>query len=132
MAGVGVAEPGKPAWRVVSSGVLALPEPFEAALFLLGDQPFVSPELIRSLVQKYLENSPPILAPFVGGRRANPVLFDRHMFGALCMLQGDAGGRSLFKDHPPAPLPWPDERLLLDLDTPDDYRRLLEADTDRS
>ncbi len=120
-----------PAWQTgqstsVRAGVLALPAQVDAALFLLGDQPYVSPELIQALVQKYRETRPPILAPFVGERRANPVLFDRSLFGALCALEGDSGGRSLFKDHPPTPMPWPDERLLLDIDTPGDYQGLLD------
>ncbi len=114
----------------VRAGTCALPERVEAAVFLLGDQPFVSPDLIRSLAQRYLETRPPILAPFVGDRRANPVLFDQSMFGALCALEGDSGGRSLFKDHPPAPLPWPDKRLLMDIDTPADYQRLSESGAD--
>ena len=124
-----------PAWKAgqstsVRAGILALPDKVDAALFLLGDQPFILPELIRALVKKYLETRPSILAPFVGDRRANPVLFDRSMFGALRALQGDAGGRSLFKDHPPEPMPWPDERLLLDIDTPDDYRSLVRSSED--
>jgi len=114
----------------VRAGVLGLPAQIDAALFLLGDQPYVSPELIQALAQQYLETRPSILAPFVGDRRANPVLFDRSLFGALCALQGDAGGRSLFKDHPPTPMPWQDERLLLDIDTPGDYQSLLDQHAD--
>ena len=40
-------------------------------------------------------------------------------------LQGNAGGRSIFSQYPPTPMPWPDERLLFDVDTPEDYQRLL-------
>jgi molybdenum cofactor cytidylyltransferase len=109
----------------VRAGILALPASVEAVLFLLGDQPFVSPDLIQSLTQKFLENHPSILAPFVGDKRANPVLFSREMFEVLCQLQGDAGARSIFKQFPPKPMQWADERILFDIDTPEDYQRLL-------
>ncbi|MBI5950327.1 MAG: nucleotidyltransferase family protein [Chloroflexi bacterium] len=109
----------------VRAGILALPASVEAVLFLLGDQPFVSPDLIQSLAQKFLETHPSILAPFVGDKRANPVLFSREMFEVLCQLQGDAGARSIFKQYPPEPMQWADERILFDIDTPEDYQRLL-------
>jgi CTP:molybdopterin cytidylyltransferase MocA len=61
----------------------------------------------------------------VGEKRSNPVLFDRSVFERMCRLQGDAGARSLFAEIAPAAMPWPDERLLLDVDTYEDYQRLL-------
>lgn len=110
----------------VRAGVQALPAHTAAAIFLLGDQPYVSPELLQALQQAYLRDRPAILAPFVAGKRSNPVLFERSLFEALCALEGDAGARSLFAQRPPAPLAWPDERLLFDVDTPEDYQRLVE------
>ena len=82
------------------------------------------PELIRALAQHYLKTRPSVLAPFVGGKRTNPVLFDRGMFQVLCELQGDAGARRILKQYPPAAFDWHDERLFFDVDTPEDYARL--------
>ena len=109
----------------VRVGIRALPAQTEAVIFLLGDQPFVTDELLKALVNEYAHSQPVILAPFVGEKRSNPVLFDRAVFEALCTLQGDAGARSLFGQYPPSRLPWPDERLLFDVDTPEDYRKLI-------
>lgn len=119
-----------PAWEngqstSVGTGIRALPERTTAAMFLLGDQPYVSVELIQALRQTYIQDRPTILAPFVGGKRSNPVLFDGSIFEALCALQGDAGARSIFAQYPPSPLAWQDDRLLFDIDTPEDYQRLL-------
>jgi molybdenum cofactor cytidylyltransferase len=119
-----------PDWEVgqstsVRAGIGALPDQTEAVVFMLGDQPYVSSELIQALVKTYTQNRPVILAPFVGEKRTNPVLFDRSMFNALCHLQGDAGARSLFGQYPPTSMPWPDEKLFLDIDTPEDYRKLI-------
>lgn len=111
----------------VRTGIKALPKHIEAAIFLLGDQPYVSSELIRALIKTYTQTRPTILAPFVGEKRTNPVLFDRSIFNALCQLQGDAGARSIFAQYPPTPMPWLDERLLFDVDTPEDYQRLVDS-----
>lgn len=110
----------------VRAGIKALPENTRAVIFLLGDQPFVSPELIQKLVATYRQTHPTILAPFVGDKRTNPVLFDRSVFDLLCQLEGDQGARSIFGKYPPAAMPWPDERLLFDVDTPEDYQKLVE------
>ncbi len=56
------------------------------------------------------------MAPLVGERRANPVLFDRITFPALMALSGDVGGRAIFSQYAPAYLPWHDESLLVDAD----------------
>ena len=111
----------------VRAGIQALPPQTLAAVFLLGDQPFASPELIQKLVTTYLQTQPAILAPFVGEKRTNPVLFDHLLFDNLCQLQGDAGARSVFGKYPPAAMLWPDERLLFDVDTPEDYQRLINS-----
>lgn len=111
----------------VRAGLQAVPNQVEAAIFLLGDQPYVSPDLIQALVQEYRNTRPAILAPFVGDRRTNPVLFDRSMFKVLTELQGDAGARTIFKQYPPIPMPWFDDRLLLDVDTQADYQHLINS-----
>ncbi len=111
----------------VQTGIQALPPNTQAVLFLLGDQPFVTPELIRQLVNTYVRTRPAILAPYVGQQRATPVLFDQSVFGLLCQLQGDAGARTIFQQVPPQAMPWPDERLLFDIDTPEDYQHLLDG-----
>jgi CTP:molybdopterin cytidylyltransferase MocA len=61
-------------------------------------------------------------------QRANPVLFDRDTFADLLTLEGDVGGRAIFHKHRVEYLPWHDERLLLDVDTPEMYARLIADD----
>lgn len=119
-----------PAWAdgqstSVRAGISSLPGDVQAALFLLADQPYVSAELIRALKEAYFAGRPPVLATYVAEKRTNPVLFDRSTFADLCQLQGDAGARSIFSKLPPVPFQWADERLLFDVDTPEDYQKLL-------
>jgi molybdenum cofactor cytidylyltransferase len=81
--------------------------------------------LVGKLVEIYRSQPVEIVAPQVQDRRANPVLFDRSVFSDLLALQGDTGGRAVFSHHTVTWLPWLDDSLLLDIDTWEDYQRLL-------
>lgn len=100
-----------------------------AAIFLLTDQPQVTASILRALVEKHAEGLYPVVAPIVMDQRANPVLFDRATFPDLLTLEGDVGGRAIFHKHRVEYLPWHDDRLLLDVDTPEMYQRLLSDET---
>jgi len=95
------------------------------AIFLLADQPQLTSSVIRALVEKHAQGLYPIVAPMVMDRRANPVLFDRLTFPDLLTLEGDVGGRAIFHKYRVEYLPWHDDRLLLDVDTPEMYQRLI-------
>ena len=97
-----------------------------SAVFLLADQPQVPPTLLRALVEQHCRELSPIVAPLVQGQRSNPVLFDRVTFPELMSITGDLGGRAIFSKFPVAYVPWHDESLLIDVDTPEDLKRLLE------
>ncbi len=112
----------------VRVGISAIPQHSGGAIFLLVDQPLVSTGLIRKLVESHSENLPSIVAPQVGGRRTNPVLFDQRTFSDLLALQGDMGGRQLFSKYAPSWVTWHDESVLREIDTPEDYQALLEID----
>ncbi len=110
----------------VAAGVRSLPEATGSAIFMLSDQPQVPERLLRSLVELHQRSLSPVVAPQADGRRANPVLFDRAAFPQLLELTGDSGGRALFSRYRVEWLPWHDPNLVLDVDTPEDYQRLLE------
>ena len=95
------------------------------AIFLLSDQPQVSVEVLRALVERHSQDLPAVLAPYVFDQRANPVLFDRVTFQDLLTLQGDTGGRAIFSKFSPRYMNWYDRKLLLDVDTPEDYDKLV-------
>ena len=114
----------------ILAGLKKLPEKVGGAIFLLVDQPQITSSVLRSLMEKHFEELPPVLAPYVLDRRANPVLFDRVTFEDLRNLKGDQGGRAIFSQHQPAYMDWADDRLLLDVDSPEDYQHLLDMDHD--
>ncbi len=107
-------------------GIKSLPRKIGGAVFLLVDQPQIPVNLIRKLVSEHSTSLSSIVLPESGGRRANPVLFDRKTFHALSSLKGDIGGRMVFSQFPIRSIPWYDESILLDVDTPEDYARLME------
>ncbi len=109
----------------IRAGVNALPKNIGAAIFLLADQPQIPADVIRALVEAHARDMQAILAPLVREeRRANPILFDRVTFDDLLKLKGDVGGRAIFDKHRVEYIPWHDELLLFDIDTPEDYERL--------
>jgi len=122
-----------PDWQLgqstsIHAGIAALPQGIGAAIFLLADQPQVSPTLLRTLIEKHASSLAPIIVPLVAGQRGNPVLFDRKTFTDLLIIRGDTGGRSLFSHYPVNWVEWHDESILFDIDTEDDYQRLLAND----
>lgn len=94
------------------------------AIFLLADQPQVTPTILHALMEEHAATLAPVIAPMVLDRRANPVLFDRITFPDLMKLEGDVGGRAIFSKYRVTYLPWHDDALLLDVDTPEHYQRL--------
>jgi len=110
----------------VAAGIKATPTRTGSVIFLLADQPLVSESMIRKLVELHTQTFSPIVAPSINGRRSNPVLFDRDTFSDLLDLSGDIGGRALFSKYQVSCLPWVDATSVMDIDTPEDYQRLLD------
>ena len=104
-----------------------------AAMFLLGDQPLVDDQVIDTLITGYEESHKPIVIPMFDGRRGNPVIIGRELFGELAAtVQGDTGARVLFKRHAgEIHLVELDRRCIhVDVDTMEDYQSLLVIDQD--
>jgi molybdenum cofactor cytidylyltransferase len=112
----------------LKAGLQKLAGDCEAALFLLGDQPLVTPETIDLIIGVYAESPSPIVIPTFNGRRGNPVLFSRETFPRIETLRGDCGARALFQEYDGEirSIAVPTPAILLDLDTKEDYRRLLQ------
>ena len=107
----------------VKAGLQALPARYEACLFLLGDQPSVTTELINSMLKRYRRTLAPIVAPSFRGWRGNPVLFSRSVFPELLVLKGDQGGREVILRHQDEVemVEVEQENVFLDIDTRADY-----------
>jgi len=111
----------------VQVGLMALPPETEAAIFLQCDQPLVTPDLLRALAGRSEEVGATIIYPTHAGQRGTPVLFARRLFPELARVSGDEGGRSVIARYPDevATVEVSDPDTLSDIDTPEDYERLL-------
>jgi len=117
-----------PNWREgmstsVRAGLSALPGDTPAALFVLGDQPNITPDYIATLIARFQETGAPIVEPRAGKRPGNPALFAREMFSELMQITGDRGGRPLVVKYADrvAVVQVDDLTTLQDIDTREDY-----------
>lgn len=112
----------------VKAGVNALPQSVDAAMVFLGDQPHIPTRVPQELMRVYLSEdvTEEILIPAHEGNRANPVLLTKRIFEPLKALRGDAGARTIFSQHTIRLIPFNEPDLLLDIDSPTDYQRLIE------
>ena len=94
----------------------------DAAMFALADQPFVTTNEYRSVLDTYRQRASPIVSVRYGEVMAPPHLFEREFFPELAGLQH--GARSVLHRHIDRTtiLRFPPD-LLVDVDTPDDYER---------
>jgi molybdenum cofactor cytidylyltransferase len=104
----------------IQAGLRALPGEAEAALIVLGDQPFVGPATMNLLIDEYCRARPPAAIPTYDGARGNPVVISRALFGELMELHGDAGFRAIAGRHAVLEVAVGDRGVLLDVDTPSD------------
>jgi molybdenum cofactor cytidylyltransferase len=107
-------------------GLGAVDPAAEAVLFLLGDQPQVTSQVIDEIIGTFTSGEGRIVMPSYRGRRSNPVLFAREYFPELARITGDQGARSVLDAHRE------DVRTVeidadppLDIDTDEDYKSLL-------
>jgi len=105
----------------MQAGLRACQPQTEAALFVLGDQPQLPPDLLNEIIDTYRRTQAPIVAPRYGGQRGNPVLFDKALFPELHDIRGDTGGRPLFHRYS-TETAWVDAGayVLEDVDVPGD------------
>ncbi|WP_338825884.1 Bifunctional protein GlmU [Moorella thermoacetica] len=121
-----------PAYRLglstsLQAGLAALPPRTLAALFVLADQPGVTPAVLRQLLEAYRPGGRRIIVPVYRGRRGNPVLIDRGLWPQILNLKGDIGAREIIREYPEEVLPVEVScpGIFQDIDTPADYRAWL-------
>ncbi len=92
----------------------------DAAMFALADQPFVTTNEYRTVLETYREHRTPIVSVRYGEVMAPPHLFERAYFPELAQLQH--GARSVLQRHAAQTrvVRFPAD-LLVDIDTPEDY-----------
>ena len=107
----------------IHAGLRALQPATDAAIIMLADQPFVSPQTVDRLADEYRKRKPPAVVPTYHGARGNPVLVDKSLFPEMLALQGDVGFRAIFTKHPDSivKVAVDDVGIVTDIDTKEDF-----------
>jgi molybdenum cofactor cytidylyltransferase len=110
----------------LQAGLSAVDPSSDAALIILGDQPFIRSQTLDRIVEEYRRLPAQIVIPVHQGKRGNPVLLHRSVFSEVMALEGDVGSRAIFANHLDGivKVEVEDSGILLDLDDPADYERL--------
>lgn len=96
-----------------------------AVVLMLCDQPFVDADVVAGLVAAHRETGLDVVASQYGGSFGVPALFGRTLFDELARLEGQEGAKQVVKRHASRAylVPFPGGEI--DVDTPDDFSRLL-------
>jgi molybdenum cofactor cytidylyltransferase len=120
----------------IQAGLAAIDRPgVKAMLLTLVDVPLVSESTVRAVLEHYRKIQAPIVRPTRGLTHGHPVLIDRALFNALRTADAQYGAKPVIRAHASAAgdLPIADDGAFLDIDTPEEYARVIEqADLFRS
>lgn len=99
------------------AGVASVDPQATAAFVFLGDMPR-APHAVLAPLAEAVAAGAPAAAPVYAGRRGNPVVLSRQLFGEVAMLRGDVGARPILQALGArlALVPAPDDGVLFDVD----------------
>lgn len=99
----------------------------DGVIFMVCDQPFVTKSVLLCLIETGQREGKGITAAGYGGKAGTPALFHRTFFDRLMALKGDKGARMLIASCPEEVAIVPFEEGAVDIDTKEDYGRLINA-----
>lgn len=102
-----------------------LTDPIEAVVIALCDQPFVSSQTINRLVDAYHSSSKAIVASEYAGTLGVPALFSRSIFPEMLNSTITHGAKQIIEKYARELVRIPFPEGAIDIDTPQDYQRLL-------
>lgn len=110
----------------VMAGVHALPEDTEAFFLLPVDVPLVKPHSIRLLARNFIQHRNGVTYPVFQGQRGHPPLVSSHMIPRILAGDRPDGLRGLLAEQEELArdVELVDEGVLMDMDTPEDYRKI--------
>ncbi|MBW6472392.1 MAG: putative selenium-dependent hydroxylase accessory protein YqeC [Anaerolineaceae bacterium] len=101
-----------------------LEHPVDAIIFLLVDQPQITPSMINNVLNLFAYQKPKIIVHNYKGENRHPILFSRDTFRELLDIKGDKGGRQLFDKFLPIQINLENDYQALDIDTIEDLKNL--------
>jgi len=115
----------------LQAGLRELDDPeVEAVVLCLVDHPAVSVATVKKLMTAFRETNAPAVIPTYKGRHGHPILIGRSLFDKLLSLDWGQGAATVIRAHRESTefVEVEDESILVDVDSPEDYRRLTRDD----
>lgn len=111
----------------IKVGISAANQKSDAYMFFVGDQPYINENIISLLIDMFYSRDYDAVFPLYNGRRGNPVIFSSRLKNELLNLKGDTGGRIILErlNEKIGRVPISDEMAGMDIDTFEDYKRIL-------
>ena len=97
----------------------------DALLFMVGDKPTVSSDLINNAIYKFKKTKPKLLYTQTPSGRGHPIIFSKALFPELLLLAGDEVGNDLIDRYKDETVILEDNEIQVDIDTISDYNLLL-------
>lgn len=110
------------------AGLNAIDRPGVRAMLVTPvDLPLVAVETVRAILDASRRTGAPIVRPAKGSRHGHPVVFDRSVFDELRRADPATGAKAVVRAHAAevVDVAVDDEGAFLDIDTPEDYERLI-------
>jgi molybdenum cofactor cytidylyltransferase len=98
--------------------------PPDQVIFMVCDQPFVTPALLLDLVNERQKSHKSIIASSYAGTLGIPALFDKTHFAQLLDLQGDTGARKIIQQYGEEVASVEFREGEFDIDTEQEYKKL--------
>jgi molybdenum cofactor cytidylyltransferase len=101
----------------------------QAVLFLNCDQPFITAQSLKQLIEVFHPVERPVVAAQYSGVTGSPVIFSQIFFNRLLELRGDVGAKSLLHEFEEQLTRVEVPEAALDIDTEDDWRMITQTDS---
>jgi molybdenum cofactor cytidylyltransferase len=103
------------------------PAPADQWLLVPADHPVLDPRVIRALSQALDQAAASIAVPSFGGKRGHPTLISWTHVAALRSVPYDQGLNAYLRrfTKETVEVSWQDDSVILDVDTPDDYDKMM-------
>lgn len=117
----------------LQTALAAVPEDAAGLLMALVDHPAVRVETVAALLTRHAAGDADIVIPTFAGRQGHPVIWGRRVWPELLAADPATGARPVIRRDPSrvARVPVDDPGIRVDVDRPEDYRRLVDGGAGR-
>ena len=111
------------------AGLKDVPKDTGAILICLVDNPFITKEIVNSIIRRFKETGEKIIIPVFNKKRGHPALFAESLFNELLNAPEEKGARYVVHSNEEniLELETTEKGILIGINTPDDYRNYFET-----